>query len=243
VQRAAPAVGRGQREAVALGNRALRMNRSELRFELRNLNSDAERTMVAQGLREQIDDLMARAGALASDPDVDSREIRRVLQPLTSREGVENIREIVGPQRARQIRKAIDEARDGLELRAAISRNSDTAISQATQNRMRELTPGDLFDAVGQMDVGEARRSIVTALSGDSAEAQQLRAGGLAQEIASVLTSQTGEGAQRALRIINEFIENPAAMPDQQAQFVARMLTRAGVLSAYQQGRLALTPQ
>jgi hypothetical protein len=232
----------GQREAVTLGSRALRMNRSELRFELRNLNSDAERSMVAQGLRENIDDLMARAGAIASDPDVDAREIRRILQPMTSREGLENIEAVVGNEGARAIREAVEVARDGLELRAAISRNSDTAISQAAQGRMRELTPGDLFDAVGQMDVGQARRSIVHALSGDSAEAQQLRMGGLAQEIASVLTSQTGDAAQRALRIVNEYVSNPAAMPDREALFVARVVSRAGVLSAYQQGRLSLAP-
>jgi len=231
-----------QREALDLGARALTMRRGELLFELRGA-SDAERGMVAQGLREQVDDMMARAGQLASDRAVESREVRRVMQPLTGRQGRENLIAILGPDDGRQVFEAVEQAVDGLELRAAIARNSDSAIALATQSRASELTADGLFDALGQGSIGDTRRSIVHALSGSSSEAQQLRMNNLAQEVVTILTSQTGESAQRALRIISEYVDNPAAIPVQDAEIVARVLTRAGVLSAYQQSRLALTPQ
>lgn len=230
-----------KREALELGTQALKMRRSTLRMNLRGA-SEAERRFVSQGIREEIDDLMARAGAIASDPNTTEREIRRVLEPLTSRQGKDNLIEVLGAQQAKRVFDVVEEARSGLELRAAVSRNSDTAISRNVNERADELVAETFLEAVAGVRPAQAKDHIIHALAGNSAEAVQLRRSGLAQEITTLLTGKRGAGAAKALDIVRGQIGAEDALSPGDARLVALALTRLGLLSAYQQGRLALSP-
>ena len=231
----------GQTRAVETGASLLRpgTTREAARAAVRGMSS-AERAAARQGLRSHIDDMMARTTRALTDGDMDAREAIRGWRALSSRQAQENMAEILGPSRARSFAREIDRVATDFELRAAVQRNSATAIRSATQREVRDATrPGVLGTLLEGRPV-EAGRRVVAALSGRTDAAQAAREAGIFEEIADALTRT--RGADEARRIMRTVGQATGREPISQAraEHIARQLTSGLALGAYQSGNQAL---
>ena len=186
--------------------------------------SRAERDAVKQGLRSAIDDTLSRVRAVASDPNVDIRELQRLTSLLSSRDAREKFELLLGKRASNELFEQLEPALISLDLRAAISRNSATQQRQAVQGAVEEITaPGAVTTLLSGEPINAAKR-ITQTLTGATPEAIQLRQMGIYDEIADVLTRIEGDDAKRALGIIRNAVEGQA-LTENQAQIVSRALT------------------
>ena len=207
---------------------------------LKSYKPGAERDALKQGVRSYIDDTLAKVKRTITDPNTDAREAMKVVKDLSSRANREKLVRLLGGREARQLFDAVDKEAIALELRAAIATNSKTAIRQSIQQGVKDQTSPGIVRTLAQGEPIQATKRITQALTGETAEAQQIREMGLFEEIAKVLTQTRGRGAERALRTIQAAIEGQP-IADSQAQQIARILTATGVLTANRQASQKLT--
>lgn len=193
--------------------------------------SDAELAAARQGVRSYIDDLLGRTRRIASDPNQDAREAIAAVRAMSSPTAQANLRLIMGPTDARRLLDSLEDVAQGLELRAAISQNSRTAIRGSIQNAVREMTAGGALEALSQGQPAQATQRFIQIFTGSSDEAQQLRQSGIFDEIARVLTERRGQGVTRAVEMVQRAMAGDQLTVGQ-AEFVARVLLRTGEASA-----------
>jgi hypothetical protein len=204
------------------------------REQVRNALGDMtppERVAAQIGLRNAIDDKLARIGQLASDPNRDARELQSLTKQMTSPDFREKLETIVGPGPARDFIRQLDEEIAAVELRAAVNPNSATFRRGDIMQTIRgETQPGILQSLLRDGPV-KALKNLTQALSGMTDEALMARDRGILDEIATVLTQSRGRDAQEALRIVQRSIGGQE-MNENRARFVARVLVRPSVAGA-----------
>lgn len=203
--------------------------------------SQAQKDQVKQGLRTYIDDTLANVAAVASDPNVDAREASKALQALSSRAARDKMRLVLGKD-AQSLFEALDQASVTFQLRAAIAQNSKTAVRQSIQGSVREQTSPGFLENLASGEPVMAAKTLVQAITGNTAEAQAIREMGLFEEIAAALTQQKGRRAQRSLQVIQRAMRGQK-IGERNAAMVANTLTTAGFLTASPQSGRQLTPQ
>lgn len=206
---------------------------------LKNYKPGPERDALKQGVRSYIDDALANVKRTITDPNTDAREAMKVVKDLSSRANREKLTRILGKD-AKKLFDAVDKEAIALELRAAIATNSKTAIRQSIQQGVKDQTSPGIVRTLAQGEPLQATRRLTQALTGETAEAQQIREMGLFEEIAAVLTQTRGKGAERALQTIQAAIQGQP-IAEAQANQIARVLTATGVLTANRQASTALT--
>ena len=203
--------------------------------------SDAELAAARQGLRSYIEDQVANVTRIASDPNQDAREALTAMRLMTSRRAQDNIRLVLGRDEAEQLFASLDQTIGALELRAAIASNSRTAIRGSIQETVREVSAPSIVETlVSDVNPIEAGRRVVRMLTGNSEEARALRQIGVFEEISRALTQTRGPQAQRALRILEDAMQNGGAIADGQAEYVGRVLSRTFATQGHQEGMRAL---
>lgn len=186
-----------------------------------------EKTAIKQGLRQNIDDLLARVSAVASDQNVDAREAQKAIGLLTSRANREKLQSVLGDDWA-QLAPKIDEALTAMGLRASVATNSRTMGRQATDAALNDaIEPGLLR----QGKVVDAAKNTAATVMGASREAVAKQKASVKNELADLLT-RDGQGTQ-----ILDLIE--AARQNQQVS--RQPALRAALLSALSTGSLAST--
>lgn len=206
------------------------MTREQVRRALADM-TPPERVAAQIGLRNAIDDKLARIGQLASDPNRDAKELQDLTKLMTSTDFREKLETIVGPGPARDFIRQLDEEIAAVELRAAVNPNSATFRRTDIMQTIRgETQPGILQSLVRDGPV-RALKNLTQALSGMTDEALMARDRGILDEIATVLTQTRGADAQEALRIVRRAIGGQE-MSENRARFVARVLVRPGVVGA-----------
>jgi hypothetical protein len=206
------------------------MTREEVRDALGEM-TEPERIAAQIGLRNAIDDKLARIGRLASDPNRDAKELQKLTESMTSPDFREKLETIVGPGPARDFIRQLDEEIAAVELRAAVNPNSATFRRGDIMQTIRgETQPGILQSLLRDGPV-RATQNLTRALSGMTDEALMARDRGVLDEIAAVLTQSRGRDAQEALRIVQRSIGGQE-MNENRARFVARVLVRPSVAGA-----------
>ena len=104
---------------------------------------------------------------------------------------------------------------------------------RAGQGIVRNLMAGEPINAT---------KRLVQALTGETAEAQELRRLGIYEEIATALTQTRGPRAQAALTRINAAM-NGQTMSEQSARMIANTLTASGVLVGGREAQMRLRQQ
>lgn len=221
-----------------LGRDILGMAREDVARALHNA-TPAERRAAEQGLRSQIDDLTARITRTITDGNMDAREGIRVLREFSSRQNQTNVRMLLGQERADALLGELDRAATAFELRAAIAENSKTAARQTIQQGVESRTQGGLVQTLMAGEPVNATKRLVQALTGETAEAAELRRMGLYEEIARALTETRGDRARSALRII-QLAMNGQTISNRQAELIASALTSGAVLQGRPSAQLAL---
>jgi hypothetical protein len=227
--------------AIETGYNALRpgTTREMLARDLRGA-SGPQRQAAAQGVRQYIDDAMANARTILSDPGR-TEEIGgavKAINDLASPASRTKLRTILG-QKADALFSEIDEIKTAFELRAALAQNSKTAPRQAVQASVREAAAPGAIEALSRGNVREATQRLVQVFTGATPEMQTLREQGIYAEIARALTEKRGPTAQQALRVIERAT---AGQPirDAEAALVARALVTGAAAGGYRAGTLAI---
>lgn len=173
--------------------------RESVREALMNASGPERRAMM-QGVRDQLDEITANVKGMASDPNIDARQLRQVLQDLSSKAAREKVTALVGADKARAFFGQVGRFQRAIELRAAVSRNSRTFGRAATDAQVK-----------AQMD----NSVIALAQSGQPLKALQLAFQKLNRldpvsrleaedklygEISKLLTTTRGKNAQKMLQ-------------------------------------------
>jgi hypothetical protein len=206
------------------------MTREQVRNALEDM-TPPERIAAQIGLRNAIDDKLARIGQLASDPNRDAKELQALTKQMTSPDFREKLETIVGPGPARDFIRQLEEEIAAVELRAAVNPNSATFRRGDIMQTIRGQTQPGILRSLLRDGPVRGLRNLTQALSGTTDEALMARDRGILDEIATILTQTRGQDAQDALRIVQRSIAGQE-MNENQARIVAGVLVRPSVLGA-----------
>lgn len=225
-----------QKKAVDLGYDLLKpaTTREVVREGLKGATR-AERVAVKQGVRSWLDDTMANARQVMSDPErtEEAAEAVKGINALRTRASRNKLASVLGPQEADRFMGEVEEMATAFELRAAIAQNSKTAGRSAIREGVeQQAAPGVIRTLFEGKPLGATKR-LVQVMFGNTPEAQQLRAQGVYAEIATALTQKRGADARRALVTVQRAIAGQP-LTDQQAAMVARQLSSLGALAGHQ---------
>jgi hypothetical protein len=223
--------------ALDIGNRLLRRNTTleEVREFVDSGLSNEAAEAARQGLREGIESAMSNVRRTITDDNVAAREAMQLIKDMSSRENIGKVRLLLGERRAAELMRELDQATMALELRAAVARNSATAIRQGIQNEARaELAPGVLRQVAGEVgNPLEALKPVSRALAGIDPETMSDAERRMFTDIARALTGIRGADAQRALRVVRQTMQG-APMTQYRADLIAKQVATPAFLSAYQ---------
>lgn len=148
-----------------------------------------------QGVRSQIDEVLANVRAVASDPNLDAREAQRALQNLSSRAVREKITMLMGDEAAAgRLFDQLDQASSALQLRAGVAANSRTFPRQATDQAMDAMLDTPLWRARQGQPLETSKRLVQMILNGTKSD-QLAAKDRVYRELVDVLTSSPDRGA------------------------------------------------
>ena len=187
-----------------------------------------------EGLRSQIDEIMANVRAVASNPDQDAREAVAAVNRMNNRASREKMAMILGDD-APDFFRQLDEAAASFNLQADVAGNSRTALRRAVQEDVGEtVAPGVVATAARGEAVDVAKR-VVQGLTGmtDEFSAQQRQR--VFNDISRALTEKTGEDARIALAVLDQAMKGQPltdAQTNQLASLIAGSLFTSGTRAA-----------
>jgi hypothetical protein len=208
--------------------------------------STAEREAAKAGFRSALDEKLANVNAVASDPNIEIREFQKLANEFRSRAMRENMESLLGPANANRLYKELDEQVVSLELRAAIARNSATALRTGVKGVVEDITAPNILKTL----VSEGPKSgpvnaikrFMAVLTGTTSEAQAIRQMGIYDEIAGTLVGLRGQQAQQALRLVQKAMAGDA-LNEGQARTIARALTTPAAMATYATTRPEVEPR
>lgn len=193
----------GYREAVQLGgdkiqrDNALRLGRDLLRpnvtrevvAEMAEDLSDEARAAAMNGLRGSIDDTLANVKRTMTDPNVDAREVYKLITDMSSRANREKAALIVGEDAANRLFSQLDEAAMAFELRAGIAQNSKTFAREALNDVVEDTVSSGPIAALRDGDPVGSARNLAQTLLGGGPEAKKKVTDKVVTELVDILTS------------------------------------------------------
>lgn len=189
-------------EGIKLGTKLLSptFTRSELKEALDGMTGP-ERQAVISGIRAQLDEVMANVRGMASDPNVDARQLNEMVRQLTSKATREKIGMVLGdPKKTMQFFREVGQAFKAAELRAGVATNSKTAArTQAISGIDERLQPGVVGTAMEGNLPGATKKAIQVA-TGATPRQQRLRNNEQWLELAKLLSERRGRQAEELLR-------------------------------------------
>ncbi len=168
------------------------------------------RAAAKRGLRESIEETLSNVRRTISDPNTDAREAMQIAKDMSSRANMSKLRLVLGPKDANRMLKELDQATAALELRAAVSANSQTAIRLAGQASINEQTSRSALGTLTEGRPVEAAQKAIQSLTGATDAASVRERERIFAEISRVLTSKRGADARRALVVARRAIKGQA---------------------------------
>lgn len=138
------------RDALDLGTDAFK--KGTTRYDLSKAMegmSDAEIGALKQGVRSQIDEVMANAKASLTDPNQDAREMITPLKDLMSRAGREKLETILGDE-AQDFIRQLDEVYSVMSMRAGVAQNSKTQVRKMAQDAAEDRIQQSIPELMGE---------------------------------------------------------------------------------------------
>lgn len=200
-----------------------------------------ELAAIKQGLRGQIDEVLANVRAVASDQNLDARAVGKAFSDFSSPAAREKLAIVLGDDWP-ALKAELDKAGVALGLRARTAANSATFGRGASEAAItEEVTPG----ALRQGQPIQAVKNAIASMLGASPDAVRRMRDDVKGEIASLLTRQGGGG--QAIDSITAALArnptNPNAGQSTRKLIEAMLLGNTGNLSSGVQNRLGLRPQ
>lgn len=193
-----------------------------------------------QGIREYIDDTLARVRRSYDNPDADTTETLRLLNTLSSRDAREKLVMVLGEGKADRLLKEIDAAGKQFGTRQAIAAGSQTAQRLGMDQQMNEiLAPGVIGNAAQGKGLGTIQ-SFIQLLTRATPEADLARKQEVLADVARALTEMRGPQAEAALGMVRKAVEGQP-LKSEEAVRIARLMSGAFALGGYQSGQKSLT--
>lgn len=170
------------------------VTRDQVAMRLQGMGA-GERQAVVSGLRAQIDEISTNVKEMASDPNIDARQLRETLKSLSSQAAREKIEAALGPAATQQLMTQMAQSSRALELRASVATNSRTYGRQATAAQVAaQAEPGIIGLAMEGHPLNAARKFVqsLTRMTPERRLAMEDRIYG---EIADALTRHRGAAA------------------------------------------------
>lgn len=182
-------------QAIDLGSKLLSpsMARDQVAEAVRGM-SGAEKAAVAQGIRSQLDDAMARVTRTVQDGSTEARESVKAIKDLSSRANREKLAMVIGEPKASALFDKLNQAATSFDLRASVAENSKTFARQATTQRIADVTKPGPIGTAAQGEPINATKRIVQMLTGQTPEKVAGRQDAIYSELARLLTRPGGAG-------------------------------------------------
>lgn len=178
------------------------------------------------GLRDAINKALGDVRAIASDPNMDARQLRQALQLLGSDNAKAKARELLGSE-ADALFAQIAEAEQSLLVRSATARGSQTAARQAQQRTVEEITSPGLLGTAMRGEPIDASKRLVQAVTGQTDEFSAEQRQRIFADISRALTSARGDEARKALSSIDRAISGQS-LTEAQTNQIAKALVDVG---------------
>lgn len=191
-----------------------------------------ERAAMASGLRQFIDDTLANVKAVASDPDIDGRQVREAMRLLTSPAARKKMALLLG-DKAKPVFAEVDKAMRALKLQADVASNSRTFGRQETEKAIQAISEPGILGKAAQGEVGGTLQRSLQELTGATPAQMTERQAKVRAELADLLT-RTGD--KRALNIVRRLLSAQRQTPitTREVQMISNLLTGALGLGAYE---------
>ncbi len=213
--------------------------REEVRAALKGATKP-EIDAIRQGVRSQIDDIIANVRAVPSDPNIDARGAQAAMANMTSKAAQTKLEMLLGTDFP-VVQKQLDEAAAALGLRANVATNSKTAARTAFGELIaNSVRPGPLrtgrpLEAAkgAAATMMGASKTAIDRLSADAkAQVADVLTRGNPAQIAALLTSvgqknaTTPETGSALAMLLRNALMGSGANPDLQAKVRGLLPTR-----------------
>lgn len=215
--------------------------------------SDAAKAAARKGLRENLEAVMGRARATIADLEAGAMDFETgmnnaaqavaAIRNLTSKNNFQKSRFVLGTD-AKRLFDELEKVGDALVLRAAVARNSATAIRTAGREAIQaEVEPGLLRRTAGNLgNPLDAAKEVSQTIAGIDPRSLTDQQRAYFAEIADALTQIRGADANRALFAVRKAMQGQP-LKDAEAELIGRVVTGSSGVGLYQSGKQALGPQ
>jgi hypothetical protein len=175
------------------------VTRESVREALRG-STGAERQAMMQGVRDQLDEIVANVKSVASDPNVDARQLRELVQNLSSKAAREKVAALVGPEKARAFFGQVGRFGRASELRASVARNSATFQRTAIDAQVKAQINNSVIKLAQAGQPMKALQLAIQKMNRMDPVSRLEAEDALYSEISKLLTTTRGKNAEKMLR-------------------------------------------
>lgn len=200
------------------------------------------RAAARRGLRESIEDTLANVKRTITDPNTDAREAMHLVKEMSSRANMKKVRMVLG-DKAKPLFDELEKAEAALALRAAMARNSATAVRTAGREAIQsEIQPGLTRRTLGKSGgLTSAGQELTEALAAIDPKSMSQRERAFMAEIAKALTGKRGPEARKALVAVRRAMKGQP-LKNEQAKAIGDMFAGGLGSLGYQAGTQTLAP-
>lgn len=229
-----------EQNAFGLGASLLdrKTNLEDIALELGDSPSLAQVAAAKAGLRGAISKALGDVRAIASDPNMDARQLGEAFRILSSDNSRAKIKALLGKD-AGPLIKVMDEAEQTLLVRAATARGSQTAPRQAVVETVKDITAPGLMGTAARGEPIDASKRLVQAVTGMTDEFTAAQRQQVFLDIQKALTEKKGGAARAALNDIARAMQGQQITEAQTAK-IAKELVDAGFVAGTLSGTRAL---
>jgi len=196
-------------------------------LELGKNPSQAQLAAAKSGLRSAIYKTMGDVRAIASDPNIDAREVVKAVTDMSSANARAKIKALMGKE-ADALLKQIDQAAQSAQVRAAMAVNSKTAIRGSIKADVTALTEPGIIGSAMQGEPVNTSKALIQAVTGQTKEYTVAQQQKIFADIAKALTEKKGKSALAALNYIEQAMKGQP-LTAAQNEFVAQQIAASGL--------------
>lgn len=181
------------------------------------------------GMRDAISKALGDVRAIASDPNMDARQLRKAVGDLGSDNARAKGRALLGAE-ADALFDQIDEASQSLLVRDATARGSQTASRQAQAQAVDEITAPGLLGTAARGEPVDAGKRMIQAITGQTDEFAVGQRQKIYADIAKALTEKRGDAARSALESLNKAMAGQS-ITDAETSAIAKAIADIGFVA------------
>jgi hypothetical protein len=189
-----------------------------------------------QGIREYIDDTLARVRRSIDDPNADTTETLRLLSTISSRDAREKLALVLGDVKADRLLKEIDAAGKQFATRHAIATGSATGRREVRSRALDDQLKPGAVENIAKGKVGAGLQSFIQFVTRSTPQADLARKQEVLADVARALTEMRGPQAEAALNLVEKAISGQP-LKNEEALRIARLVSSTGALAGYQTGQ------